>query len=377
MTAPESAGPVSGRLLHTGLLSLAAFVVLVAGMKAANQILVPFLLALFIAVISAPPMFFLIRRGLPKGLALLAIMLAILGIGFGLAGLVGSSLDDFYGDLPKYEQRVRGQMSQLLLLAQGYGIEIDDASLLQQFDPGAAMQLTANVLRGLTGVLTNTFLILLTVVFMLLEASTVPAKLRAILGSPDAPLDRFDEFLDKMQNYVAIKTWVSLATGVLAAGGLALLGVDYPILWGVLAFLLNYVPTIGSIIAAVPPVLLALIQIGPGTALATAALFLTVNVVMGNGIEPRFMGRGLGLSTLVVFLSLVFWGWVLGPVGMLLSAPLTMTVKIALDSMPEARGIAILLGPAPEPPGPPETEEPAATLPGPTQPEEESDEQSG
>ena len=377
MTTPEPGGPVPAKLLHTGLLSLAAFVVLVAGMKAASQILVPFLLALFIAVISAPPMFFLIRRGLPKGLALLAIMLAILGIGFGIASLVGSSLDDFYRDLPKYEQRVRGQMSQLLHLAQRYGVAIDETSLLQQFDPGAAMQLTANVLRGLTGVLTNAFLILLAVVFMLLEASTVPAKLRAILGSPDAPLDRFDEFLDKMQNYVAIKTVVSLATGIFVAVGLVLLGVDYPILWGALAFALNYVPTIGSIIAAVPPVLLALIQIGPGTALATAVLFIVVNLVMGNGIEPRFMGRGLGLSTLVVFLSLVFWGWVLGPVGMLLSAPLTMTVKIALDSMPEARGIAILLGPAPETAPPEQAAEPTTEPPGPVQQQEIPDEQFG
>lgn len=377
MTSHDTSSEESARILHRGLLSLAAFVVLVAGMRAANQILVPFLLALFIAVISAPPMFFLIRRGLPKWLALLAIIVAILGAGFGIASLIGSSLDDFYRDLPKYEQRVRGQMAQLLQFARGYGLNVDETSLLQQFDPGAAMQLTANVLRGLSGVLTNTFLILLTVVFMLLEASTVPAKLRAILGNPEASLERFDEFLDKMQNYVAIKSWVSLATGVLAAAGLALLGVDYPVLWGVLAFLLNYVPTIGSIIAAVPPILLALIDLGLGGALATTTLAVAINVVMGNVVEPRFMGRGLGLSTLVVFLSLVFWGWVLGPVGMLLSAPLTMTVKIALDSLPEARGIAILLGPAPEPPGPPETGEPAFTLPGPAQYKEESDEQSG
>jgi predicted PurR-regulated permease PerM len=112
-----------------------------------------------------------------------------------------------------------------------------------------------------------------------------------------------------------------------------------------LAFALNYVPNIGSIIAALPPVLLAIIQVGFFKAMIIAAGFVVINVVIGSVIEPRFMGRGLGLSTLVVFLSLLFWGWVLGPVGMLLSVPLTITAKIALDSREESRWIAVLLGP--------------------------------
>jgi predicted PurR-regulated permease PerM len=119
--------------------------------------------------------------------------------------------------------------------------------------------------------------------------------------------------------------------------------VDFAVLWGLLTFCLNYIPNIGSIIAAVPPVLLALVQYGPGTALAVAIGYVVINVVFGNLVEPRVMGRGLGLSTLVVFISLVFWQWVLGPVGMLLSVPLTMTLKIILDGNDETRWIAILL----------------------------------
>ena len=116
-------------------------------------------------------------------------------------------------------------------------------------------------------------------------------------------------------------------------------------LWGLLAFLLNYVPNIGSVIAAVPAVLFAAVQLGPGAALWAAAGYLVMNVAVGSILEPRFMGRGLGLSALVVFLSLVFWGWVLGPVGMFLSVPLTMMIKIALDSHPDTHWIAVLLGP--------------------------------
>jgi predicted PurR-regulated permease PerM len=124
---------------------------------------------------------------------------------------------------------------------------------------------------------------------------------------------------------------------------LYVLGVDYVLLWALLAFLLNYIPNIGSIIAAIPAVLLALAQLGPAVAGLTALGFVLTNTVMGNMVEPRFLGRGLGLSTLVVFLSLIFWGWLLGTVGMLLSVPLTMIVKIALEGNDDTRWIALLL----------------------------------
>ncbi|MEJ2034102.1 MAG: AI-2E family transporter, partial [Deltaproteobacteria bacterium] len=178
----------------------------------------------------------------------------------------------------------------------------------------------------------------------LLEASSFPAKLRASRHDPQAALAGYEQVVRDINDYMKIKTWISLATGIFIAIWLAILGVDYPLLWGVLAFLLNYVPNIGSIIAAVPAVLLALVQLGTTSALLAAAGYLAVNMVVGNVVEPRFMGRGLGLSTLVVFLSLVFWGWVWGPIGMLLSVPLTMMIKIALASNEETRRFAILLG---------------------------------
>ena len=174
-----------------------------------------------------------------------------------------------------------------------------------------------------------------------------------MLAHPERDLPHFERFADNVNRYIAIKTTVSLATGVFVAVALWIIGVDFPILWGVLAFLLNYVPTIGSVIAALPPALLAQIELGAAGTLATAAVFLAVNVLMGNVVEPRLMGRGLGLSTLVVFLSLVFWGWMLGPVGMLLSVPLTMTAKIALEANPSTTWIARLLDPADRQPAPP------------------------
>ena len=155
---------------------------------------------------------------------------------------------------------------------------------------------------------------------------------------------QIDKLLSSVNQYIAIKTMVSMATGVIIGLVLWAINLDYWVLWGVLAFLLNYIPNIGSIIAALPAVLLALVQLGPAGAGGVAALYVVVNVVMGNAVEPRFLGKGLGLSTLVIFLSLIFWGWLLGTVGMLLSVPLTMIVKIGLESSDSSRWIALLLG---------------------------------
>lgn len=325
------------------LLMAAAFVIVVAGMKAAQPILVPFLLSVFIAIISAPSMFYLQRRGLPTAIALLFVLAAVISMLLLVAVLIGNSIEDFRQSLPLYQSRLQNQLSAFISLFSKIGINLSLLEVQAYFDPGVAMRMVANTLNGLGSVLTNGFLILLTVAFILAEASSFPQKLHRVLDRPDHSLPGFDHFLVTVKQYMVIKTWISLATGAIVWLGLWLLEVDYPFLWGVLAFFLNYVPNIGSIIAAIPAVLLALIQLGWGHAVGVALLYLAINIVMGNVVEPRYMGKGLGLSTLVVFLSLIFWGWVLGPVGMLLSIPLTMTVKIAMDHNEETRWIAVLL----------------------------------
>ncbi len=217
-------------------------------------------------------------------------------------------------------------------------------NLGDMIDPGWAMGLVANILNGLTDVLTNVFLIFFTMIFILLEASTVETKVGAAFGRTTKSLQRPRKFLADLGRYLGIKTIVSLATG-LAAGLLTwAIGLDFPLLWAMLAFLFNYVPTIGSIIAAFPAILMALVQLGFGEASATAIGFVGINVVFGNFIEPRLMGYGVGISPLIVFIGLVFWGFVFGPVGMLLSVPLTMTLKLALESDPRTRWVAILIG---------------------------------
>jgi len=327
------------------LLTMAAFVVVVAGVREARELLVPFLLSAFIAIIAAPPLFYLKRKNIPSPIALGSVVGVVVIAAIMMGVLVGSSIDDFSAQLPVYQERLNTQTTALLAWLGEMGIAIPKQTAEKLFDPAKAMQMAAVGLSSLGGLLTNTFLILLTVIFILLEAASFPTKLGAILQNPDSGLSRFQTFLDHINSYMAIKTATSALTGVLVFLWLWSVGVDYPVLWGMLAFLLNFVPNIGSILASVPALLLALIQLGTTGALWSLLGYALINVVVGNVIEPRFMGRGLGLSTLVVFISLVFWGWILGPVGMFLSVPLTMMIKISLDSSDETRWIAILLGP--------------------------------
>lgn len=326
------------------IVSFAAFVVVIAGLKASTQIIVPFLLAVFIAVLCAPLMIWLKARKIPSAIAILLVVSMFFLIAATFGTVIGASLTDFYLDLPEYEQKLQQQSQSIILWLQGLGLDIDQTILSDYVDPGAAMKMVAQVFSGLGGALTNTFLILFYVVFILFEASGLPDKVRRALGDKTMALENFQGFSDSVQRYLLIKTLVSIGTGIFAGVALTIIGVDYAILWGLVAFLLNYIPSIGSIIAAVPPMLIALIQLGPVSSMLVAGVYLIINTVFGNVIEPRYMGRSLGLSTLVVFVSLVFWGWVFGPVGMLLSIPLTMVVKIAFEKSKNYRWIAILLG---------------------------------
>lgn len=338
------------------MVSAAAFCVLVAAMRAAQDIILPLLVAAFVALILAPVMSRLTKRGVPTWLAIGLIVLGIAGIFAAFGGVVGASINGFTRELPTYERRIQEQTAGLVEWLSSAGVvgwlqsQGVDTSALQTIpnlvDPGQAMSLVATLFSGLGNALTNSFLIFLTVIFALFEASSLPNKLRYALGDGGSNVGRLREVVTSVNHYLFIKTAVSLATGTLAGILCAVLGVDFPLLWGLLAFLLNFIPNVGSVIAAVPPGLLALVQFGPVRALILVAGYMVINSVMGNVVETHFMGQGLGLSSLVVFVALVFWGWVFGAVGMLLSVPLTMCAKIALETSDSTRWMAILLGPA-------------------------------
>lgn len=327
------------------VISVAAVIVIIYGMQAASTLLVPFLLAVFVALITVRPMLWLQAHRVPSVIAALLIVTAVMLL-LGLVGIIlGTSIADFTAALPGYQERLNVIIDGVLDLAARY---VDDDQSVETLgdliDPGWAMGLAADLLNAMRDVLTNAFLIILTMVFILLEASGFGVKIQAAFGRSSGTIEGARQFLTNLGRYLRIKTVVSLATGICAWLATLWIGLDFPLLWGMFAFLLNYVPTIGSIIAAVPAVLMALVQLGPGEAASTAAAFVAINIVFGNFIEPRLMGYGVGISPLVVFVGLFFWGWVFGPVGMLLSVPLTMTLKMGLESDENTRWIAILIG---------------------------------
>ncbi|MCH9695451.1 MAG: AI-2E family transporter [Gammaproteobacteria bacterium] len=329
----------------TAVVSTAAVIVIIYGMQMAKVLLVPFLIAAFLAMITVRPMLWLQSKRVPSFLAALMIVTMIMLILAVVGTILGSSIAEFTAALPGYQARLDTIVDGAIQFVLKY-LNTDDSvqNLGDMIDPGWAMGQVATILNSLKDVLTNTFLIIFTMIFILLEASSVGVKVQAAFGRSADSLQGPREFLQNLGRYLGIKTVVSIATGICAGLVTWSIGVDFPLLWAMLAFLLNYVPTIGSIIAAVPPVLLALVQLGPGEAGATAIGFAAINVAFGNFIEPRLLGYGVGISPLVVFVGLLFWGWVFGPVGMLLSVPLTMTLKLALESDERTRWIAILIG---------------------------------
>jgi AI-2 transport protein TqsA len=327
------------------LVIAAALVIIVWGINQAQSVLVSFLVAVFFAIIGTPPVLWLERKRIPSVIAVLLVVAGMITILLIVGAIVGASINSFYTESPVYQTRLQGQVSAFQSFLITKGIPGMDKVLLGFVNPGAVMSLTARLLAGLGSALSNIVLILLIVAFILFEASSFPVKLRAVLGDPQQAFPQFTRFVGDIERYMVIKTLISLTTGILIGIWLSILGVDFPILWGFLAFLLNYVPNVGSTIAAVPAVLLALIQLGIGSAVMATAGYMAVNFILDNVIETRLMGRRLGLSTLVVFLSLIFWGSLLGPVGMVLCIPLTMTLKFACENNKGTQWIAVLLGP--------------------------------
>ena len=325
------------------LLGVACFIVLVAGMKSAVEILVPFLLSVFIAILCAPALLWLEARKVPSPLAVTIVVLVVVVSISGVSMLVATSINNFAKQVPAYQASLQDEIQLVTAWLANHGIELSQQLVRDQVNPGRIMELVSKTLTGFGNALADFFLIFLTVLFILFEASSFPAKFRRAMGDQHQSISTFEKFNTSVKRYLIIKSLVSLATGAFIALWLGIQGVDYLVLWALLAFLLNFIPNIGSIIAAIPAVLLSFVQFGFTGAGITALGFFIVNIVMGNIIEPRYMGKGLGLSTLVVFLSLLFWGWVLGPVGMLLSIPLTMIVKLALEANQETRWLGVLL----------------------------------
>ena len=290
------------------LLTLASLVVIGAGLQLVRPLLAPILFAAFVASITAPFVRWLLDRGLPAAVAVSAgLLLDFLG----LAG-VGVVLGDAFLELSSRQEHYAIRLVVLLdnVSAWGdlYGVDLHPGSLRAALSPDSLMDAAAMVLQRLMGIVSQLFLLLLLVAFMLAELTDWSAKVRYLLRDRE-DLAALQVAGQDVRGFLRVKFTTSAVTGVLAFLLCAVLRVDLAVLWGLMAFLLNFIPNVGSIIAAIPPIVFALLLHGPATAALVAGGYLAVNMVIGSIIEPRIMGRTLGLSPLVVFVGMLLWGW--------------------------------------------------------------------
>ena len=327
---------------------IAGFVLIIAGMMAASELLVALFLAFIFAVIITPLKNWLERRGLPSWLSFLLTILLMFLLVVGVVFFVVLSIEELVQVLPEYADSAEGIKSSLASFFGGLGIDISGVLNLDAFDPTNLLGLAGAFLGALVGSLANVFLVLLVLIFMLLEATGFSGRLRQNFDLDSPMLARVGEFTNQIREYITITTWVNLLIGIIDTVFLIILGIPFPVLWGVLAFFMGYIPSIGFWISMIPPFLLALLEYGLTRALIILVGYVLINGGIQNFVEPRLYGKGLNLSPLVVVLSLFFWAWVLGPIGALIAVPLTMMVmKLLLESFDETKPLVKLMQSSP------------------------------
>ncbi len=350
--AEDDAGQKGFRLL----LAAACMVVVVAGLRAAESFFVPAILAFFFAVLSYPMMRWLMAHRFPHFLAMLLTLAA--DILFIVLIVMGGStlLIDFQKDIPAYLVRLKASLEEGAGWLEAKGVQGATEMVAQVFDWSAiisyaskqdVMQNIASFMGSTVGTVASfvsTFVIvLILLVFILMEVRGTMGRFTAIQLAGGPNFERAVQSASDIQKYLRIKTAMSAITGLLAFGWCLVFDLPYAPLWGLVAFVFNYVPAVGSIVASIPPALVALGLQGPGSALGVVLGYLAINGAIGNFIEPTLMGRRFGVSSLVIVLSVIFWGWMWGIVGMFLAVPLTMLIKMMLDNSQEFRWISVAM----------------------------------
>jgi predicted PurR-regulated permease PerM len=323
---------------------------IVAAMYAASDFLNPIFIAVLIAVVFDIPRSWLIKRGMAQGRALAVTILGAFVLMLIFLIILGVTFLNLSASLPEYQAQIQSRLGELGAMLNQYGVEGDQLQTMAQDEQTNPLNVITYVLGGVLSLMGAAVLVLVYAIFLLIEVNGFSNKLNAAF-SPTEPAYRYiTTVTTSLRNFLVAQTKVSLATGASVTVALWLLGVEFALLWGIVAFFMNFIPYIGSILAAIPAVIVAFIQYGPSmTVLLVIAAYLLVNVVVNYTIYPRVMSQGVDLSMFLVMAGMIFWGWILGPIGLILSVPISAVIKISLDSYPGSRWLAVMLGSGPKP----------------------------
>lgn len=327
------------------LIGIASVVLIIAGLRAVSGLLSPILLSLFVVLVTSPIMQWLKGRGLPNWLAYTLVVLGVIAIGLFFILFLAVSLSQLSAELPTYRDLIDTQLSSLSQWLASKGVESQDILALEWFQPGKIVQLLFYFVSALLGTVSNVGFTLLIFVYMLASAANFSGRLKRSLAPDSSMLERFRDFSGSISIYLLIKSWLGVMTALSQVVLMWILGIDFAVLWGVFSFLFNFVPNIGFYISLLPPLIIALLTLGWLKGLIFAVGYTLLNNFFDIAIAPRYLGKGLDLSTLVTFLAVVFWAWILGPIGAFMALPLTVMVKkLLLESFTDTELIAVLMG---------------------------------
>jgi len=314
-----------------------------------RPVVLPLVLAVFFSAL-ARPLQLRLQRFLPGWAALFVTVLVAGAILIALPLVFAANLQSVIAKLPEYGPRLQQIMGDLIGVLKDAGLDVAAIDLQSKQTTDAILDLATSVAGGIFAFLGQVALVVFTMVFLLSEANIIREKLAIALKPTNhaTVMVSFASMQERIQQYVQTKTLFSALNATAAGVFTWVLGMDFPVIWGLLTFILYFIPTFGTLIATIPPVLLALVQFeSPTTAIVCLIGLIVIFNLLGNVVEPRFLGRTLSLSPLVVFVSLIFWGWFFDVVGFVLSVPLTVVLGIICEHIPSLRPIAVLIADKP------------------------------
>ena len=327
------------------LISLASVVLIISGLRTLSGLLTPILLSLFLVLVTAPLLSWLRKKGFPRWLSYLVILLGVGVVGLFFTFFLTTSLNQLLEVLPTYSNQIESQVENLWNWLGSRGINSEDIRELTWFQPERILRVSVTVTTTVLGTLSNVGLTLIIYIYMLATAPSFSARLRKGLRNNPSALQRLQAFAQSTSAYLLIKGWLGALTALAQIVLMLILGLDFAVLWGVLSFFLNFVPNIGFYLALIPPLLLSIIELGWVKAMLFAIAYIAINNFFDLVIAPKYLAEGLDLSALVTFLAVIIWTWILGPIGAFLALPLTVMVKkLLLEPFPQTQLIANLLG---------------------------------